>query len=456
MNGFDRDFPSVGAVLWKGRALSMDDIGSVEKRGVRLLPGRVGPEGVGSADMDWSLLLTHPHWGEADVSMMRTPTLPPQLVIDLTPGMTGGDRALLATCTGSLSVRCPAKTQHVLRDRKNMLRFVHALAETIAATPGVSGAIGADHGSEQFWSLDALRDEMAHDADLDVQHLFIIHAVEGKKPETSDWVHTHGLDKVGGFDFDILAPSQEMLGAMDTATRALAFSVIEGEVRPDTARHTFAYPDGDVRFVPVGEFMRNAAPEHRALRDLSENHAENRSVICEPAPEGKSVRGMLSKLGGSRPRPALAFQRKESDGMVFAFSNKASELMAARAVATLPVLRAFMEEFGDLINPGPDLQGLGVLMKMGYKVDDADSDTDREHMWFEVHGVGERTVDATLLNQPHGIAGMNQGDRAEHPIELLTEWSIMTPGGAITPQSLGHIRTIRRNKDKVLAFLRRG
>ncbi|MBX3362920.1 MAG: DUF4026 domain-containing protein [Phycisphaeraceae bacterium] len=456
MSGFDQAFPSVGGVLWRGRELSIDDIGAVEKRGVRIQPGRIKPGASEPHDLRWSLHLTHPRWGDADVGMFLVPALPPMHIIDLTPGTTSQDRELLAACTGSLTVRCPASTQRVLRDRKNMLRFVHAIAETIAAAPGVSGTIGADHGSEQFWSLDALRDEMAHDADLDVQHLFIIHAVEGKKPGTSDWVHTHGLDKVGGFDFDILAPSREMLGAMGTATRALAFSVIEGEVRPDTARHTFAYPDGEVRFIPVGEFMRDAAQEHRALRDLSENHAENRSVICEPASEGKSVRAMLSKLGGSRPRPALAFQRKESDGMVFAFSTKASELMAARAVATLPLLRGFMEEFRDLINPGPDLQGLGVLMKMGYKVDDADSDTDREHMWFEVHGVGERTVDATLLNQPHGIAAMNQGDRGEHPIELLTEWSIMTPGGTITPQSLGHIRAIRHNKDKLLAFLRGG
>ncbi len=67
-----------------------------------------------------------------------------------------------------------------------------------------------------------------------------------------------------------------------------------------------------------------------------------------------------------------------------------------------------------------------------------------------------RTRGEARLNQPHGIARMNEGDRTEHPIELLTEWSVMMPGATITPQSLGRIRSIRRNKDKLLAFLRRG
>lgn len=459
MSGFDQAFPSVGGVLWQGRELGMEDIAAVETRGVRVAPGRIASGADESRRVLWSLHLTHPTWGEADVVMTDEPALPPQQVIDCTPGTTKEDRDLLAACTGSMTVRAPARTQHVLRDRKNMLRFVHAIVETIAVAPGVRGAIGVDHGSGQFWSLHALRDEMAHDADLDVQHLFIIHAVQGEKPGTSDWVHTHGLERVGGFDFDILAPSEAMLGPIDTAMRALAFAVVDGEVRPDTARHTIAYPDGDVRFVPVAEFMREALPEHRALRNMSEDHSENRSVVCDPmggAGEARGVRAMLSKLGGSRPKPARVFQPKDADGMVFAFSKKATEIMAARSVATLPVLRSFMQEFHELIHPGPDLQGLGVLMKIGYKVDDAESDTEREHLWFEVHGVGERTVDATLLNQPHGIARMNEGDRGEHPIELLTEWSIMTPGGTITPQSLERIRTIRTHKDKILSMLRNG
>ncbi len=457
MAGFDQAFPSVGSVLWRGRDLTVEDVAAVQQRGVKISPERTTPDSDSTRKAIWSLHLTHPGWGEADCILLDPPALPPQSVIDLTPGTSETDRTLLAACNGMLTVRVPASTQNVLRDRKNMLRFVHAIAETIAAAPGVSGAIGVDHGSGHFWSLNALRDEMAHDADLDVQHLFIIHAVEGEKSGTSDWVPTHGLDRVGGFDFDILAPSQAMLSALDTAARAIAFALVEGDVRPDTARHTIAYPDGDVRFVPVAEFMRDAAHEHRALRSMTEDHAENRAVICEPqtgAGEPRGVRAMLSKFGGSRPRPARVFQRKDADGMVFAFSKKATDIMAARAIATLPVLRSFMEEFHELINPGPGLRGLGVLMKIGYKVDDAESDTDREHLWFEVHDIGDQSVEATLLNQPHSIARMKEGDRAWHPIELLTEWSIMTPGGAITPQSLGRIHAIRAHKERILSILR--
>ena len=38
-------------------------------------------------------------------------------------------------------------------------------------------------------------------------------------------------------------------------------------------------------------------------------------------------------------------------------------------------------------------------------------------------------LDATLLNEPHGIARMRAGQRGRHSVEALSDWQIFTPVG---------------------------
>ena len=62
--------------------------------------------------------------------------------------------------------------------------------------------------SELFWSPAMLDDELAHDADLDVEALYTIHASTTTAARSRVyWLHTHGLEALGAFDIDVLRPS---------------------------------------------------------------------------------------------------------------------------------------------------------------------------------------------------------------------------------------------------------
>jgi hypothetical protein len=70
-----------------------------------------------------------------------------------------------------------------------------------------------------------------------------------------------------------------------------------------------------------------------------------------------------------------------------------------------------------------------------------------------VHHVGGSDVDCTLINQPFHVSKMKKGDRSRQPLAMLTDWSIMTPFGAINPRSQASARFIREHPE-LLAMMK--
>lgn len=252
------------------------------------------------------------------------------------------------------------------------------------------------------------------------------------------WLHSHGLAEIGFFDFDVLDPSEDLLGiAGADAFRALAFAIVEKKVQPDTP--SFELADGlAVRLVEVSDWNRRASAADRAARDPGDReHNANRSVVCEPP-------GFLARWF-DRPKPSRALSRGVDDGMLILFSNEASDLMARRARATYPQLRRIHRELAGLSLP--------TLVKIGYVVDEG-GPTDKEHLWFEVHELDETSIEATLVNAPFEIARMKEGDRGRHPVELLSDWTIITPGGPILPRGTKMLRFVRAHRAEIEAVIR--
>ena len=95
------------------------------------------------------------------------------------------------------------------------------------------------------------------------------------------------------------------------------------------------------------------------------------------------------------------------------------------------MLRGLVEEFADL--------GLPALIKLGYP-----ATTEAAESTSGSRCTGRRhTVEATLENSPYGVARLRAGDRGEHLLELVTDWTILTPFGSITPRSLVAARAVR-------------
>ncbi len=370
----------------------------------------------------WTIVLRHTDWGEARLSAPSNPTAVPNVFLEWTINLTDRERSDAAAAGMCLDLSLTSSKEHVLRDKKNLLRFLRAVMSDDAV-------VSIDAGSMLYWSPAALDDELAMPAELDVAALYCIHAVHtDTNRDHAFWLHTHGLAELGGFDVDILNPSESIAQGCGDVFRALAYSILGGELTPSEKEFHLAHPGGAVRLVPVPEFDAKTGGAYTELSDGETSHRDQRSVLCDPAG------GLLGRF--KKVRPSSFLSSADTDRMVVLFSHDATAAMSMRARATISTLSSLMQELAEFELP--------TLAKIGYERDSGDGG---EHMWFSVHGIEGDSIDATLESSPFHIERMKQGDRGLHAVNQLTEWSIMSPFGRISPDNLTPLRRIREDID---------
>jgi uncharacterized protein YegJ (DUF2314 family) len=152
-------------------------------------------------------------------------------------------------------------------------------------------------------------------------------------------------------------------------------------------------------------------------------------------------------LARRKPRPSrLLSGAFPTDGLI-QFSSAASALMGDRARNTYEAFRALRDELAEFSLP--------ALVKLGYAIDGG-RESDREHLWFEVHACRAEEIEATLVNQPVYIARMRPGQRAVHPADLISDWTILSPFGSITPRFGLALREARSRPDELRRMLAEG
>jgi uncharacterized protein YegJ (DUF2314 family) len=354
--------------------------------------------------------------------------------VDLDPRLNEEEKAAARSAGYALALRVEPRSGNVLADRKDLLRFLHAVM-------GDEGVAVVDHSAQTFWSRAGLEEELAHDAELDIDAIYTMHLLQDDPgPDGKGrvfWLHTHGLHEIGFQDFDVLEPAEDLQGHAHDLLRALAFGTVEGNLAPGAA--PFHVVVGQpVQAVPARDFLARAPAADHALyrRNLDDGHLDGHVVVCDPA-----ATGLVARLvRGAAPRPSRFLSGPLPGEVLIPFSHAATELLARRARQMLPVFRQLADELGELECP--------ALVKLGYQVDGGGED-DREHLWFQVHGFDGDTVDATLVNAPFHIARLREGERGRHPLDLLSDWTIMTPFGAVTPRQSKTLRFIRENRDRL-------
>ncbi|MCC6898608.1 MAG: DUF4026 domain-containing protein [Polyangiaceae bacterium] len=413
---------SAGSVLYRGRIPPRaENFEYLTELGVELRPGR-------SAESEhWALDAKHPGWGEARITCLRDAPLPPDVLIDFDPRLLPDERELARRAGSSVSVWMEATRANVLLERKRMLSYLRALMSS-------DGVVAVDHTAQTFWSRDDLDSELEHDAELDVLSLFTVHSVTGAG-ERVFWLHTHGLSELGGFDFDIIDPSPDLDGRTWDLIRAFGFAIVEGSVSSGGPPLEIVGGMPPVRFVASADLRAaRGADFPEWVSALDESHLGGHAVACDAE---RNFLGLFRR----KPTPSGWLSGPLGDDMPTQFSQSASELMARRATATWGVFQAARADLEALALP--------ALVKLHY----ADSRGSVEHLWFEVHQTRDDSVDATLINEPFSDVGLRAGERRNHELSRLSDWSIMSPLGQVTPRSLRLLRSLRQNREEVAAAL---
>jgi uncharacterized protein YegJ (DUF2314 family) len=378
----------------------------------------------------WAVRLSHPVWGTARLAAPVKTTPIPKPILQFDARLDPSEKAEAALGRSGVKVEVEGEKGDVLRDRKRLLRFLNAVM-------GSDGLIALDLTAYRFWSRAALADELCHDADLDIDSLFTIHAIYDEQ-KTTRWYHTHGLAEIGFFDFDVIRPHADLISARcHDFARAVAFGIVEEKVQPSTpvARLSSA---GPIRLVEIGEFNRRASKPDKLCRDTDELHNKNRTVLCDPVRPS-----WVHRFFPPPVTPSKLLSGPQGEFMVY-FPSHATRLMEKRARKTYSMFRVLTDEFAELKSK--------PIVKLGYRIDGGGED-DLEHMWFEVNALHEDSIDATLVNQPNHISKMKTGDRHRHSLEKLTDWMLIGPVGTINPRDTRAARIARANREKILEVL---
>lgn len=373
--------------------------------------------------MHWQVTARHKELGEALISCMRNPPPIPPALFAFDRGLTDDEKELAVQGRTLISIRMNQVKGNVLRDRKRLLRYAGAVM-------GKDGLVAMDHQSTRGWSRAMLDDELAHNADVDVEALYALHGVGSEDGTRCAWLHTHGLAELGKIDFDIINPHESLTSYGSDMIRALAFAILDEDLKVGTNKFQAYHPGGEISAVDAKTFDRVGL--ERSIRDTGDDsHQKNRVVLCDV--QG----GFLSKLvGRSKVRASRALTNFPEDRGTMNFRTAATQLTAERSKRTWNCFCEFKGELDEFAFPS--------IVKLGFKTDTGKM-TSHEHMWFEVHKAFDDKVDATLINEPFDIAGMKAGQRGTHSLESMTDWQFITPLGSINPRTFMPMRMIRTN-----------
>ena len=254
--------------------------------------------------------------------------------------------------------------------------------------------------------------------------LYAIHAVypePGKRRGT--WLHTHGLVRCGVPELEMLDTAQDAVGSCGLLINTVAAMVLEGGMpEPATAFQPGAHMD--LVWLPWQQGLaRLKRGRVGGPADRDEYHASTSAILFAPV-----RRWFLRHLVS----PTIYREILEGNPLLYV-STMETNRMAALA-------RDRLDRFASIFDDNAGLDDWVFLVKLGYPVDGAEEEDDREHLWFEVHHLAGSKCEATLLNEPYSIGAMHEGERSHHDLGLLTDWQILSPYGRYSADTVVHLQ----------------
>lgn len=344
-----------------------------------------------------------------DVEVNATDSVPRFLDFARLPG--GAFDAALASLF-FVSVSCKFG-RDVLDSLHAQVRLLAALAPDAVVMLDVNGF----HARTGDW----MRDVASASVPPAPTSFFSIHSVFGEGPKRREtWLHTHGLHRMGSIELDIVGVRRRDAPALTELINNVArFFLDRGVPLPNTR---FDAGTG----LPLVWLPWEAALPHvdgtlggSGGRDA--DHSGERGILLAPAEEAPE-----------RLEPPRCYVPLIEADPIFYVSPAETERMQKLERERLPSFLALQGRFAK--NRKWDFH-----VKLGIASDGNDHGNaadGAEHLWFDVHEATAKSVDATLLNQPYFVTGLREGQRSTFDLRLLTDWSIDSPRGRYTPETV--------------------
>lgn len=257
------------------------------------------------------------------------------------------------------------------------------------------------------------------------RYLYTAQAVSDAEGEGCVWLHTHGLNRCGRPELEVLNSNKENYQEHYNVLETLANRLLEDEEIPEFGSPYFlAYVAEGIPLVVTLIDWEEAVELYEpdmlgGKKDRQEGHDRDTCVVfVYPSQESAEERKFY---------PLDIYDKLMKENPVFMISVEETARMRAQAVERISSL---FDAFADKENH--------LLVKLGLTVDEEyrTMDNDREHIWFELLEVNGNRFRAKLTQEPYYIKDLHEGFVGEYGPEDVTDWLIYTPEGRISPDDV--------------------
>ncbi len=255
------------------------------------------------------------------------------------------------------------------------------------------------------------------------RYIFTAQAVAGE--DGTVWLHTHGLNRCGLTELEILNSTKETYQEHYNVMETMAKRMLETEEPLEPGEPLYL-----ARLSEDKVLVATLIPWKRALKyygeeilggqsDRQDGHNGNTSAIFVYPSRDDYENGNYA--------PLSIYDDILAQNPIYLFSLAETERMKALASERVAYL------FRGLSNDENH-----ALVKLGLTIDEEyrTEDNNKEHIWFELLGRDGNQLNVKLTQEPYYIKGLHEGDIGTYPLSDLTDWIIYTPDGSITPDDV--------------------
>ena len=255
------------------------------------------------------------------------------------------------------------------------------------------------------------------------RYLFCVQIIKGKK---TNWLHTHGLRRLGLPELEILDSDNENFDAHYNVIEVFAEQMIRSSIDEPMEEGDSIYIaslENDIPLICTMLNWKDAVKYYRGLKqgrakDRDEWHSEETNVIMVYTGPDEEAHKKYSKL--------QIYDKIISNNPMFYRSSDETDRMESLARERAVYLKKIMSEAGS-----------EALVKIGLDTEERYHEiTSREHIWFEVIEIGDNYIKAELTQEPYYIDNLHTGDVREFKFEQLTDWLACYRNMRITPNNV--------------------
>lgn len=236
------------------------------------------------------------------------------------------------------------------------------------------------------------------------------------------WLHTHGLNRFGVPDLEVINSNEDNYSYHHSLLLALSDVLLRRGLNEDN-KYFVGYVSEEiplyVTLLSWTEALNKYYPgiDLGGVLDRKDEHNTNYKVIFTYDGEENLDNNIISKLE--------IYDGAWDDERLFFLTTEETSRMKEVAIENFDYVKKFFNK-----------EEKNVIIKIGFKVD-SEENGDFEHMWFELLEINDDdTFKAKLTSVPYSISSMKKGDIGTYSKEDITDWLLCIEGVSYTPDDV--------------------